>query len=246
MESVKHDDTVFDDLWNDPPECSVDFSFWSVDENCAVLEAESVVAPVGIETLVHTEASWKFAESPCDISPPSIFTFCHCTVTFRRPKISYSSPLFVPQVLLSPNYWLSVRHCSTSSSLPRSTASSGYGTANSDDGNSAVCAPASQSPVSPQLMSDDAANALVPVVVSLVRATPASSIDSVTNTVNMSSPSVPREEIRRMTVTAVAMEQLQTSSLLHLTRWAMTLDPSKNAAFSKVRVELFKALARPP
>jgi hypothetical protein len=246
VEPEEHEDTVFDDLWNDPPECSVEFPFWSADANEVGLKGESVVAPLGIETLAHTEASWELAESPCTIPSPSISPFVAAPSHVSPPISSSSSPPCISPVPLSPNILSPVGHCSTSSSpLPRSSASSGSGAANSDDESSETCAPTNPSPVPPQLESDGAANALVPVVVALVKASPASSIDSVTDMIHVSSPSVRREEIRRMVATAVTMEQLQASSLLQLIRCAMVSDPSGNAAFNQAQIELIKALARP-
>ena len=134
---------------------------------------------------------------------------------------------------------------SSSSPVPRSSSSvpsSGSGVSSFDEGRHERQA----SPViGAAAGASDAADALVPLVVALVRASPSTSVDALVDLLAASAPAVGQPEIRRLVTTAVTMEQHLASSLLQTVRTAMGTDPSGQTAFVQATLGLMQILARP-
>jgi hypothetical protein len=91
----------------------------------------------------------------------------------------------------------------------------------------------------------DAADALLPLIVSMTRTFQGASVDMTVDRLVATAPSVPRADIRRLVTVAVAAEQLLASSLQQLVGAALLADPSDRSAYTLVALELTKILSRP-
>jgi hypothetical protein len=222
------EDWIFDDYDNDPPDCSVELPFWTeaVGEE-GTLEEPAMEATAGASHV--PEASWDPPPPSCSPSPylPPDVHFSPCS---SPPSLSSSSPL--------------PRSTSSVASSVSELSSSGDGAA-SDVRRSQDCLPSSPRERDRADASSGAADAIVPVVVALVRSAPALSVDGITDQVAATSSAMSRAEIRRLVTAAVSSEQLLASSLQLLVGAALAVDPSGRSAFVHATTELLRVLSRP-
>lgn len=214
----------------DPPECSVEFQPWVEAEAEGIPEVEP--CPAGTSGAPAT--SWE-CDSP---RPPSTSPILVLSPLSRSP-VHVSSPVSCSLYSSSPLPCSSHSPPSSVSGIP----SSDDEPVEVEDHQSGRSSPSIAEAAASEALGP--VDALVPVIVALVRSLPGAPIDAIASQVSASSPAVSRAEIRRLVTVAVTTEQLFASSLQQLVGASLIVDPSGSTAFALASAELVRVLARP-